>query len=81
MSPLTFQLILLRKNQDFEEGSNPLDSYRQASNESLIMDNSVFDIAPGEDKEIKSFLLTENCGELAYPSHFPNGKFGYSCKR
>ena len=54
------------KSQDFEEGSNPLDSYRQASNESLIIDNSVFDIAPRE---------------LAFPSLFLNAKFGYSCKR
>lgn len=42
------------RSQDFEQGSNPLDSYRQTSNESIIMGNSVFDIAPGEDKENKS---------------------------
>ena len=69
------------KSQDFEEGSNPLDSYRQAPNESLIMDNFVFDVAPGEEKEIKFILLDENCEELAFPFLFPNGKFGYSCKR
>ena len=69
------------KSQDFEEGCNPLDGYRQACNESLIMDKSVFNIAPGEDKEIKSILLDENCEELAFPSLFPNGKFGYLCKR
>ena len=69
------------KSEDFEKGSSPLESYRQASNESLIMDNSVFDIAPGEDNEVKSILLDENCEELAFPSLFPNGKFGYSCKR
>ena len=68
------------KSQDSEEGSSPLDSYWQASNESLIMDNSVFDIAPGENKEIKSVLLDENSEELKFPSLFPNGKFGYSCK-
>ena len=68
------------KSQDSEEGSNPLDSYRQASNESLIMDNSVVDIGPGEDKEIKSVLLDENSEALAFPSLFPNGKFGYSRK-
>ena len=59
-----------RKSEDFEEGSNRLDSYRQAFNESLIMDNSVFDIVPGEDKEIKSILLDKNCEELAFPSLF-----------
>ena len=68
------------KSQDSEEGSNPLDSYRQTSNESLIMDNSVVDIAPGEDKEIKSVLLDENSEALAFPSLFPNDKFGCSCK-
>ena len=69
------------KSRDFEEGSNPLDSYRQAFNELLIMDNSVSDIALSKDKEIKSILLDENLEELAFPSLFPNGKFGYSCKR
>ena len=69
------------KSQDFEEGSNPLDSYRQVSNEPLIMVSSAFDIAPGEDKESKSILLDEKCEELPFPSVFPNGKFGYSCKR
>ena len=63
------------KSEDFEEGSNPLD--RQAPNELLIMDNSIFDIVPGADKEIKSILLDENCEEFAFPVLFPNSKFGY----
>lgn len=45
------------KSQDFEEDSNPLDSHRQTYNEWLIMDNSVFDTAPGEDKKIKSISM------------------------
>ena len=45
------------KSQDFEEGSNPLDSYRQTYNEWLIMDNSVFHTATGEDKKIKSISM------------------------
>ena len=75
--PRTDGLILLKlisseepKSEDFEEGSNCLDSYRQASNDSLIMDNSVFDIVPGKDKEIKSILLDAYCEELAFPSLF-----------
>lgn len=39
------------ENQNSEEVSNPLDNYRQTSNESLIVENSVFDIAQGEGKE------------------------------
>ena len=29
----------------------------------------------------ESILLDEKCEELAFRSLFPNGKFGYSCKR
>ena len=59
----------------------PLEIYRQASNESLILDNFVFDFAPRENKETKSILLDENCEELAFPSLFPNNNFEYSWKR
>ena len=53
----------------------------QASNESFIMDNSVFDIAPRENKEIKSVLLDGNCEELVFPFLFPRGKFGKPQKK
>ena len=64
------------ESQDFEEVSSSLDNYMQASNESLIADNSVFDIAPGEENETKSFLHDENREELVFPSLFLDGKFG-----
>ena len=44
------------------------------------MDNSVFDIAQVKTKKLKFILLDKNCEELAFPSLFPNGKFGFSCK-
>ena len=69
------------KRKDFEEGKNPLDNYRQASNDSLSMDNYVFKITPGGYKELKAILLNENCEEIAFLSLLPNSKFGYSCKR
>ena len=64
------------ESQDFEEVSNSLDNYMQASNESLIADNSVSEIASGEENETKSFLHDENCEELVFPSLFLDGKFG-----
>ena len=69
------------KRKDFEEGRNPLDNYRQASNDSLSMDNYIFKITPGGYKELKAILLNENCEEIAFLSLLPNSKFGYSCKR
>ena len=45
------RLTTAPENQNSEEVSNPLDNYRQTSNESLIVENSVFDIAQGEGKE------------------------------
>ena len=45
------------KSQDFEEGSNPLDSYRQASNGSSIMNNFVFDIVQVKAKKLNPFYL------------------------
>lgn len=64
-----------------EDVSNHLDNYRPASYKSLIVDNSVLDIAPGVDKDTKSILFDENCEELEFSSLFLNAKFGYSCKR
>ena len=64
-----------------EDVSNHLDNYRPAPYKSLIVDNSVFDIAPGVDKDTKSILFDENCEELEFSSLFLNAKFGYSCKR
>lgn len=44
------------KKQDFEEGSNPLGSYRQA-NEPLIMDNSLSILLKVKTKKLNSFYL------------------------
>ena len=69
------------KSHNFEEGRNPLNNYRQASNDSLSMDNYVSKIAPGGYKELKSILLNEKCDEKEFLSLSPNATFGYSCKR
>ena len=46
------------------------------------MNNTIFNIAPDEDIEIKSFLFFDkSCEELTFPSLFPNNKFAYSCIR
>ena len=45
------------KSQDFEEYNNPLDSYRQASNGSLIMDNSVLILLQVKTKKLNPFYL------------------------
>ena len=75
MGLLNLQSIVLTtepESQNSEEVSNSLDNYKQPTNESLIVDNSVFDIAPGKDKETKFILFNEYCEELAFPSLFPN---------
>lgn len=58
-----------------------MEGYRQPCNESLIMNNSVFDITHGEDIETKPILTDTGCEELTFPLPFPNGKLGYSCIR
>ena len=45
------------ESQDYEECSNPLDSYRQVSNESLIMDNSVLILLHVKIKKLNPFYL------------------------
>ena len=45
-----------------DETSDPLDSFKQPCHKSLIMNNTVFDIAAGEEND-KSVLHDTNCEE------------------
>ena len=81
--------IQVEAEQGLELSENPLDEYRTASNETLLISNipqpvsndECINIAPGEGKHPKSVLSDEFCEELAHPYLFPTGKFGYKVKR
>ena len=80
--------IQVEGEQKLELSENPLDKYRTASYETLLISNitqpvyndECINIAPGEGKQTKSVLSDEYCEELAHPYLFPTGKFGYQVK-
>ena len=41
----------------------------------------MYDIAPGESKHPVSFMTDKQCKELAFPSLFPKGRFGFTAQR
>ena len=43
--------------------------------------NEVFTIAPGENKHPIHFMSDKHCEEMAFPTLFPTGKFGYQVER
>ena len=43
--------------------------------------DEVYAIAPGESKHPVSFMVDQQCEELAFPILFPKGKYGYSVNR
>ena len=52
------------------------DTHRQASR-----GNEVFSIAPGEGRHPVHFMKDKFCEEMAFPTLFPKGKFGYQAER
>ena len=43
--------------------------------------NEIFSIAPGEGKHPVHFMTDRLCEEMAFPTLFPTGKFGFQVKR
>ena len=77
-----------------EEKDDPLNEHRQAINETCLqsvlpdypvqnmhsssLGNELYDIAPGENKHPVSIMADTKCEELAFPTLFPKGRFGYT---
>ena len=66
------------EEENNENNSNPLTKYKQPRRESLIVNNNIFEIAPGEGLSTKKIMHDNNCEELAFPQLFSNGKFRYT---
>lgn len=64
-----------------ENTPNPQDEYRVVANESLMICNKVYEISPGEDCATKNILLDKHCEQLAFPSLFSDGNYGYTHNR
>ena len=43
--------------------------------------NEIYDIAPGENKHPVFIMTDKHCEELAFPTLFPRGRFGYRAER
>ena len=43
--------------------------------------NEIYSIAPGENKHPVSLMTDIHCEELAFPTLFPKGRFGFTAKR
>ena len=71
------------KNKDADE--NPLDLYKCASNETVLIntshENEFISIAPDESSVPVTFSHDLFCEELGHPHLFPYGKFGSQIKR
>ena len=51
-------------------------------NENLLsVGNEIYNIAPGENKHPVSLMTDEQCEELAFPTLFPMGRFGFTAQR
>ena len=84
------QMIIDHTNDDDEfENADPLNKYRSACNETVLVskcphviaDEENIIIAPGEGKTPLFILKDEKCEEMAHPHLFPHGKFGLHTKR
>ena len=54
---------------------------QEGNESSLSVGNEIYDIAPGESKHPVSFMTDKQCKELAFPSLFPKGRFGFTAQR
>ena len=75
-----------------EDTNDPLNEHRLPTNETCLQSripdypavqegNEIYDIAPGENKHPVSFMTDKRCEELAFPSLFPKGRFGFTAER
>ena len=45
------------------------------------MGNEIFSIAPGKGKHLVHFMTDKHCEEMAFPTLFPTGTFGFQVTR
>ena len=51
-------------------------------NENLLsVGNEIYNVAPGENKHPVSLMTDKQCEELAFPTLFPMGRFGFTAQR
>ena len=67
--------------EDEEEIANPLQKYQQQASESLVVNNSIYEIETGEGLLTKKIIFDQNCKELAFPQFFSKGRFKSSAER
>ena len=86
-----------REDDALEESDNPLNTHRQATNETCLqsvlpdypvtlqqsgsLGNEIYDIAPGENRHPASIMTDKKCEQLAFPVLFPKGRFGCTEER
>ena len=69
-------------DDELETTSNPLNTHRHATDESLVFENeNLLELAPGQDKGTRHVLFDKKCKELAFPKIFFRGKFGFTFPR
>ena len=75
----------LSRSENTDADENPLDHYKRASNETVLIntshENEFQSIAPGEDSLPLPFSHDLFCEELRHPHLFPYWKFGFQIKR
>ena len=54
---------------------------QEESENSFSLGNEIYDIVSGENKHPLSFMTDKQCEELAFPSLFPKGRFGFTAQR
>ena len=64
-----------------EEIANPLQNCQQQPSESLVVNNNIYEIAPGEGLLANKILFDQNCDKVAFPQFFSKGRFGSSTER
>ena len=73
------------RSENTDADKNPLDLYKCASNETVLIntshENEFISIAPGEGSIPVPFSHDLFCEELSHPRLFPYGKFGFQIKR
>ena len=64
-----------------EEIANPLQNCQQQPSESLVVNNNIYEIAPGEGLLANKVLFDQNCDKVAFPQFFSKSRFGSSTER
>ena len=86
VEPVDFEINSCRQEvgNTVDDDENPLDVYKCASNETVLItrshENEFISIALGEDSGPLPFSHDLFCEELSHPHLFPLGKFGFQIK-